>query len=93
MREMLLVALLSLSFRTLNPFSMPIYIDEATFLGWALDIWDRKTRAALMIPIIHDGKQPLFMWIAGGASYLFPDPLLAGRMVSALAGVLSTVGI
>jgi len=92
-RDILLVALLSLGFRAFNLLSLPIFVDEATYLNWALDIWEQRTRAALMMPIVEDGKQPLFMWLAGGASYLFSDPLVAGRMVSVLAGVASAVGV
>ena len=93
MIEILLVMLLSIGLRVANLLSMPMYVDEATYLGWAVEIWDRRTRAALMIPVVEDGKQPLFMWLAGGASHLFPDPLLAGRLVSVAAGVLSTLGV
>ncbi len=89
----LLVSVLALGLRTFNLLSLPIYVDEATYLNWGLQIWEQRTRAALFIPIIQDGKQPLFMWLSGGASYLFSDPLLAGRVVSALAGVLSAIGI
>ncbi len=91
--EILFVVILSLLPRAFNLLSLPLFLDEATYLSWALDIWDQRTRAALMIPILDDGKQPLFMWLAGGASYLVSDPLLAGRMVSVLAGVVSAVGI
>ncbi|MHB1162574.1 MAG: ArnT family glycosyltransferase [Chloroflexota bacterium] len=91
--EILLVVALSLALRMFNLLSLPIVLDEATYLSWALDGWDQRTRAALLIPIIDDGKQPLFMWLEGAASYLFPDPLLGGRMVSVLAGAGSTVGI
>ncbi len=91
--EVLLLATLALALRTHNLLSFPMYFDEVGYLGWGLDIWDKRTFAALMIPILDDGKQPLFSWLSGAASYLFDDPLFAGRMVSALAGVASTIGI
>jgi len=91
--EILLVAVLALIPRIFNLLSLPMFLDEATYLEWGQEIMEQKTRAALLIPIIVDGKQPLFMWLAGAAAYLFPDPLMAGRMVSALAGVMSAIGL
>jgi 4-amino-4-deoxy-L-arabinose transferase-like glycosyltransferase len=93
LREILLVVLVSLGLRSFNLLSLPIFVDEITYISWGVDIWDQRTRAALMMPIAVDGKQPLFMWLAGGASQLFSDPTLAGRVVSVVAGVLSAVGI
>lgn len=87
------VLILSLVLRTANLLSLPIYFDEAGYLRWALDIWDQKTRMALFIPMIEDGKQPLFMWFAGPFAQLTSDPLLGARWVSALAGLASTVGV
>lgn len=87
------VVALSLALRTLSLLSLPIFFDEAGYIRWAVDIWDQRTRMALFIPMTEDGKQPLFMWLAAVAVQLTPDPLLGGRIVSALAGVASTVGV
>ena len=88
-----MVAALSLALRIYNILSLPIFFDEAGYLRWALDIADQRTRMALVIPIVEDGKQPLFMWLAAVASGLFSDPLMAGRVVSGLAGVSSAVAL
>ncbi len=84
---------LSLLLRTHNLLVFPLWWDESIYLKWATDIWTERTRMALLIPIADDGKQPLFMWLAGGAMQLIGDPLLAGRLVSVLAGTASTVGV
>ncbi len=91
--DFLLVVVISLVLRSSNLSSLPIFTDEAIYLRWASEIWQQRTRMALLIPISDDGKQPLFMWLAGGAMQLATDPLIAGRMVSVIAGVVTTVGI
>jgi predicted membrane-bound mannosyltransferase len=88
-----LVVGVAILLRTHNLTLLPIFTDEAIYLHWALDIWEQRTRAALLIPILDDGKQPLFMWLAGGAMQVVSDPLAAGRLVSAVAGVSATVGM
>ncbi len=91
----LLAAILALALflRSYNLLSLPLFTDEAIYLHWAKEIWEQRTRMALFIPISTDGKQPLFMWLAGAAMQLPTDPLLAGRAVSALTGVLSTIAV
>jgi 4-amino-4-deoxy-L-arabinose transferase-like glycosyltransferase len=42
---------------------------------------------------LHDAKPPLLLWIFGLFQYLFSNPLLAGRLVSSLAGTLSLTGV
>ena len=42
---------------------------------------------------LSDGKQPLFMWLIIPALKVFSDPLVAGRMVSVLAGFGTLVGV
>ena len=91
--ELTLVVGLSLALRTANLLSLPIFFDEAGYLRWAVDIWDQKTRVALFMPMVEDGKQPLFMWLAGPFTQLAPDPLLGARWLSALAGVASALGV
>lgn len=88
-----LVVAVSLVLRTQGLLSLPIFTDEAIYLHWASDIWEQRSRLSLLIPIAADGKQPLFMWLAGGAMQLVQEPLLAGRLVSALVGVAGTVGM
>ena len=92
--DLALVAALSLFFRAFNLLLLPIFTDEATYVLWGMEIWEQKTRASLFIPILDDGKQPLFLWLAGVAGGLIPgDPLLGGRLVSVLASVAGTAGV
>ena len=87
------VLLLALLLRIADLLSLPIFTDEAIYLHWARDIWALRTRESLLIPIADDGKQPLFMWMAGGVMQLIKDPLLAGRLVSALVGTITVIAV
>ncbi len=87
------VLLLSAAIRYHEVLLLPIFNDEAIYLRWAADILDRRTWLSLFIPVQEDGKQPLFVWMAAANMAVLHDPLLAGRIVSVLAGVLSTIGI
>lgn len=92
--DLALVMGFSLFLRSFNLLLLPIFTDEATYLLWGMDIWEQKTRASLFIPILDDGKQPLFLWLVGAAGGLIPgDPLLGGRIVSVLASVAGTAAV
>ncbi len=84
---------LALLVRSWDLLSLPLFTDEAIYLHWAKTIHELHTRVALLIPIKEDGKQPLFMWLAAGAMVFHQDPLVAGRMVSVVAGLFSTFGM
>jgi hypothetical protein len=70
-----------------------MFLDESTYLRWAHDILEQRTRLALFIPVADFGKQPLFMWLEAAAMGLPVDPLVVGRYIAALAGLASTVGV
>jgi hypothetical protein len=90
---LLLVIVGALALRAYDIRSLPIFTDEALYLRWASDIWDQKTRMSLFIPLMDDGKQPLFMWLSVVTMRLFDDPLVAGRAVSVVAGTCGAVGV
>jgi len=68
--------------------SFPIVGDEAIYLRWA-EIIDHQGQWFISL---LDGKQPLSYWIYAVQRIIAPgvDPLWAGRMVSAAAGVGTT---
>ena len=76
--------------RLYNILSLPIFTDEAIYVRWAqylisgLKFWDFS---------MTDGKQPSFIWLAAVFMKVISEPLLAGRLVSVLAGLGSLVGI
>jgi len=83
------ILMLAALFRLWHLHAFPPATDEIAYARWAVDIWRDHTRAGLIIPIMDDGKQPLLFWVEAGLYGLGLPPVLAGRMLSAGAGVLT----
>ena len=76
--------------RLFNLLIIPIFTDEAIYTYWAqIALHDPANRFISLV----DGKQPLFIWIAAIFQKFISDPLFASRLVSALAGLGSFIGI
>ncbi len=69
---------------------LPVFADEAIYIRWAQVM---KNEPTLRFVPLSDGKQPLYMWLVIPFLKIFSDPLVAGRAVSAMAGVGSMIGI
>src|SRR3989304_3485962 len=76
--------------RLIHITEMPIFTDEAIYLRWAQIA---KNDASWRFISLTDGKQPLFVWLTMVAMKFISDPILAGRLVSTLAGFGTMVGI
>lgn len=69
---------------------LPIFTDEAIYLRWAqIALQDAGWRFISLT----DGKQPLFIWTVIISMKFFKDPLVAGRLVSVFAGLLTMLGL
>ena len=69
---------------------IPIFVDEAIYVNWALlGFQDASLRLISLI----DGKQPLYIWIVSIVLNIIHNPLIAGRIVSTLAGFITAVGL
>jgi hypothetical protein len=76
--------------RLYNLDLIPVFADEAIYIRWAqLLAYDWRH---LFVPLT-DGKTPLFMWLLAPLLRLGFDPLLTGRVLSAVSGLLGVVGI
>jgi len=76
--------------RFVNLTAVPIFTDEAIYIRW--------TQIARLDPAwrfisLTDGKQPLYIWFNIISQNLITDPLLAGRIISVLAGLFSIIGM
>ncbi len=80
----LFVDILYLATRVLSLDVFPIFGDEAIYVRWSQII--KSVETLRFIPLT-DGKQPLFMWVTVLFFKLTPDPLVAGRLVSVIAGL------
>lgn len=68
---------------------LPVVGDESLYLRWA-EIIDNQ--GAWFVSLL-DGKPPLSYWLYWLARRLSDDPLFGPRLVSVLAGTLSTAGV
>lgn len=85
-----LLTLAALLTRTVNLTQIPIFTDEAIYIRWAqIGLADPAHRYISLT----DGKQPLLTWLMYPFLYFIEDPLLAGRLVSAFAGVAACIGM
>ena len=85
---LILLAAALLRFANLN--SIPVFADESIYIRWAQIM---KAESTMRFLPLSDGKQPLFMWLVIPFLKIFSDPLLAGRMVSGLAGIGTVAGV
>src|SRR3989338_10643748 len=76
--------------RLYNISSLPMFTDEAIYTRWSqIARYDANWRFISLT----DGKQPSFVWADMIVMRFVNDPLLAGRLVSVLAVIVSLVGI
>ncbi len=85
-----LILVLTFLLRIINLNYLPIFTDEAIYIRW--------TQIANQDPnwrfiSLTDGKQPLFIWLNMISQRLFTEPLFAGRLVSVIAGVFTSLGL
>jgi 4-amino-4-deoxy-L-arabinose transferase-like glycosyltransferase len=81
---------LYLVLRLTNILSLPLFTDEAIYVRWSqIGYQDASWRFISLT----DGKQPLFTWLVMVALRFIHDPILAGRLVSVLAGIFSSLGL
>ncbi len=86
----LLLIILYFATRLYNILGLPIFTDEAIYIRWSQIALND---AAWRFISLTDGKQPMYVWIAMPLLKFVEDPLLAGRLVSVLAGFFTTIGI
>lgn len=77
--------------RLYNLLALPIFTDEAIYIRWSQVF---RSDIHQFFISLTDGKQPLFIWTGSVSLRLIhSDPLLAMRLVSVLAGLLTMVGL
>lgn len=76
--------------RLTNIMSLPLFTDEAIYARWSqIARWDANWRFISLT----DGKQPMFVWWDMIFMRFVHDPLLAGRLVSVVCGLLTMFGL
>ncbi len=70
--------------------TLPIFTDEAIYMWWAQT---GKIDASWRFISLVDGKGPFYIWLSMAAMYVIDDPLMAGRIISVIAGFFSVIGL
>lgn len=73
-----------------NLTTLPVFADEAIYIRWSQIMSQEPTLRFLPL---SDGKQPFYMWILMFYVHRMEDPLFAGRILSVISGMGTTVGI
>ncbi len=91
LQNRLIVALLLLYglFRFPRLSALPIFVDESFYIHWAELVRGAPTAEAFVSLI--DPKPPFHIWLLALLLPLGPDPLWAGRLLSAAAGAVTVV--
>lgn len=84
------VLILGLTLRLIHLTILPVFCDEAIYIRWAQIMSSEPTLRFLPL---SDGKQPLYMWILMFYVKRLSDPLFAGRLLSAVSGIGSMIGL
>lgn len=84
------ILVFGLALRLYSLTVLPVFADEAIYIRWAQVM---RAESTLRFLPLSDGKQPLFMWLVIPFLKVFSDPLVAGRMVSVVAGMGTLIGI
>ncbi|MCC7372064.1 MAG: glycosyltransferase family 39 protein [Chloroflexi bacterium] len=79
--------------RTVNLLGLDPFIDEVAWVDWAVRQFEWSAPRSWLIPLLTDGRPPLFVWLTAPMAVLVDNGFLAGRLVSALAGTVSTVAL
>src|SRR3989344_8133830 len=92
MLPLIFLLCLNLVIRLFNLTLLPIFTDESIYIFWAKTI---QTTGSNWFISLYDGKPPLFIWSIATALSVFPSSsyLLAGRLVSVLASLLTITAI
>jgi len=88
MLPIVLLSLVFLATRFINLLLWPVFADEAIYIRWSQLIWQGQ----FFIPLT-DGKTPLFMWLLSPLQQLTNQPLLSGRLLSVMAGLLTLIAV
>jgi 4-amino-4-deoxy-L-arabinose transferase-like glycosyltransferase len=75
--------------RLVNLTLIPIFADEAIYIHWAQRAWHNATERFISF---SDGKPPLHTWLMIPFLKLIADPLIAGRLLSVLSGLMTVIG-
>ncbi len=88
--KLMLLVFIYLTTRLINLDLLPIFNDEAIWIDWGYRAVNLK---GFLFYSLLDAKPPLLMWLFGLMQKIISDPLIAGRTVSVIFGLITLLGI
>ncbi len=90
----LALAILAAAPRLFNLLALDPFVDEITWMHWAVDLADSPDRPTrLWLPIVLNGRPPLYYWLTLLMTGLVDNAFIAGRLAAALPDIGSTVAL
>jgi hypothetical protein len=83
------VTVLALVPRTVNLLGLDPFVDEAAWTDWAFRQFELTSPRTWIIPLVTDGRPPLFVWLMVPFGLVVDNGMLAGRLAAAVAGAAS----
>lgn len=87
----LIVVLVSAVVRLTNLDAFPPFTDEAVYVRWATRFGESPSAETMWLSTHEDWQGPALIWLLALAHGLLDDPILTGRIVTSLSGVLTVV--
>jgi hypothetical protein len=88
-----LLVLLALVPRTVNLLGLDPFVDEASWTDWAFRQFEVAAPRTWIIPLVTDGRPPLFVWWMVPFGMVVDNGILAGRLAAATAGALTSAAL
>ena len=85
--------MLALVPRTVNLLGLDPFIDEAAWTDWAFRQFEIASPRTWIIPLVTDGRPPLFVWWMVPFGAVVDNGILAGRLASAVGGAASAAAL
>ncbi|MCY3957666.1 MAG: glycosyltransferase family 39 protein [Chloroflexi bacterium] len=67
----------------------PAFVDEAVYARWALRLAESPSAETLWLSTHEDWKTPAFIWVLASTKRWLDDPILTGRLITSLSGLLT----
>jgi 4-amino-4-deoxy-L-arabinose transferase-like glycosyltransferase len=79
--------------RAYNLLGLDPFVDEASWTDWAFRLFEWTSPRTWIIPLVTDGRPPLFVWWMVPFGMVVDNGILAGRLAAATAGALTAAAL
>jgi 4-amino-4-deoxy-L-arabinose transferase-like glycosyltransferase len=90
---LLALAVLAAVPRLFNLLALDPFVDEVNWVRWAVDRFDPGDPSTYWVPIVQDGRPPLYFWLTLLTTRLVDNGFVAGRLAAVVPDIGSTLGL